>query len=393
MITSTLRGHISALNPNRKQSPAAAMSKPAFFRALLLLLIGTFFSCNQDDIFYQIENETALKDPLITGGPSNIVEFDDALYVASGSMWTYRSDDNNWRKISNPDSNKILGIAATDDYLYAVTSGINLDDSWYYRGDKDGAGKITWTQLKSPAHPRPNGIYGAGDTLFVGAGNSDSNYAVYAIEDNASEFTQIRSPGSPGEGMLLGAASWKDNYFISLDGKGVFASTDLNELKNDNTLVVGSTDKGDFTGFIVVDDSLLMVASTGFICKLSTVGEGITSTNSKSLGFTFTGALAVWEDPGDSTSRYLLLGRKGSNTSYYGYLECQISESFDIGIGGADDPQATVESNAAYRNSLGKRAVTSLYQAPATIDPKMPIFASTQITNFWSCRDRVWNYE
>jgi hypothetical protein len=373
----------------------ASKFSASYMRMFFLpLLCGTllFFSCNQDDVFYQIENETELRNPLIEGGPSKIVEFGGALYVASGSIWAYK--DGGWSKISNqPVGTKVLDIAATGKYLYAVTStGVNLGDSRYYRGTAAG-GEIAWDDViaRPPSHPYPNTVYGTEDALFVGAATQSSNYAAYALLDGEREFRLIREQTSSGAGRLLGAAKWDNRYFISLESQGVFAGADLDAL----TLVTDSAGKGNFTGFIEVDGSLLMAASNGFICKLSPGESAVTESNSRSLGFTFTGAIAVWNDPDDDTSRYLLLGRKGSNSNYsgYGYLEWDIPPPFDIKATGPVEPQATVSSNAAYKNSLGKRAINSIYQTPKDVDEKMPIFASTQGYNLWACRDRIWNYE
>jgi hypothetical protein len=397
--------------------------KTAVFYALSLLLpfIGTlsFFSCNQDDIFYQIEYETALRDPLIKGGPSKIVEFEDALYVASGGIWTY-SQSGGWRGISGPPGIKVLDIAVTkngnEEYLYAVTSsGVSLGDSGYYRGTKDNdSDEIAWERIENPSYPYPTAIYSAGDALFAGTA-SGSNYAVYALKGDEMKFTPIKSSDSQGSGRLLGAAKLDNTYFFSLDGQGVFTWNDSAgtfdgpiegsaDTVNENGETVPAV-VGNITGFIEVDGSLLMVSTSGVICKLSNSGT-ITEEDSRSLGFTFTGALAVWNDreaeaaaaPGeepDYSKRLLLLGRKGSNVNYsgYGYYECPILPGFKIGELGIMEPQLTVEKNATYKNSLGKRAINSIIQAPYNIDSSMPIFASTQAYNLWACRDGVWNYE
>jgi hypothetical protein len=381
--------------------------------SFLLPLLGalSFSSCNQDDIFYQIEYETALRDPLIEGGPSKIVDFKKALYVASGGIWTY-PEGGGWRGISGPPGIKVLDIAATSGYLYAVTSsGVSLSDSGYYRGTKkyDTSDEIVWERIENPPYPYPTAIYGAGDALFAGTA-SGSNYAVYVLKGSETEFKQIKVSDSQGSGRLLGAAKLGDTYFFSLDGQGVFTVKNLDGTETP-FLVPGSADTinangesepavvGNITGFIEVDGSLFMVSASGVIviCKLSP-GESaaITKDNSQSLDFTFTGAIALWNDPeGDAAKRLLLLGRKGSNINYsgYGYYECSIPSGFNINELGITEPQVTVEKNATYKNSLGKRAINSIYQAPASIDSSMPIFASTQAYNLWACRDGVWNYE
>jgi hypothetical protein len=387
-----------------------AIKTAAFYTlSLPLLFIGmlSFSSCNQDDIFYQIEYETALRDPLIKGGPSKIVEFKESLYVASGRIWTYPKGGG-WKGISGqPPGIKVLDIAATSGYLYAVTSGgISLSDSGYYRSTQDASAEVAWEQIENPQHPYATTFYGAGDAFFAGTA-SENNYAVYALKDDETEFKQIKVSDSPGVGILLGAAQWDGKYFFSLDGLGVFTVANLDGTEPP-VLVPGSADTvnangetvpavvGNISGFIVVDSSLLMVSTSGAICQLSAGESGITEANVCSLGFEFTGALAVWNDPeGDVDKRLLLLGREGSNTNYsgYGYYECLIPPGFKIEELGVTEPQLTVEKNVTYKNSLGKRAIKSIYQTPAGIDPSMPIFASTQAYNLWACRDGVWNYE
>jgi hypothetical protein len=375
-----------------------AIKTTAFYASSLLLpFIGALFfsSCNQDDIFYQIEYETELKEPLIKGGPSKIVEFASALYVASGGIWTYPKGGG-WRGMSSqPPGIKVLDIAATSGYLYAVTShGVNLSDSGYYRYSKAASsGDFSWEQIPGPQYPNPTAIYGAGDALFVGAA-SGGNHAVYALTDTTKGFQEIKVSDSPGTGRLLGAGKLGDTYFFSLDGQGVFPVKKLDGTETPAGPIAGSTDKGNFTGFIVVDNTLLMVSTSGVICQLTAGETSITEANS--LDFDFTGALAVWNDPNeDPAKRLLLLGRKGSNLNYsgYGYYECSIPSGFKITELGIMEPQVTVEKNATYKNSLGKRAINSIYQTPSDIDPSMPVFASTQGDSLWSCRDRVWNHE
>jgi hypothetical protein len=354
-----------------------------------LTLFSFLFSCNQDDIFFQVENETELKDPLIRGGPTKIVEYKGALYVASARIWKYK--DKNWGQLPvQPGGLKVLDLAATDEYLYAVIStGVNLSDSAYLRAEKDASSDaiVDWKLISGPTgHPKPSAIYDAGDALFVGAASGD-NYAVYALKDTDTDaaFEQVTT------GELLGAAKLGSNYYISLDGQGVFKFADSASVINDTDLIGGSNDKGNFTGFIEVDSSLLMVSTSGYICKLSSSDIAIGTENSRSFNFAFTGAIAVWSD--NKSNRRLLLGRKGSNTDYtgYGYYECLIGNLSDIAGLSLIEPDTTVESNATYRNSLGKHSVNSIYQAPDSIDSTMPIFASTQKDSLWACRNRVWN--
>jgi hypothetical protein len=369
----------------------------AAFCALFFLLPGVgallFSSCNQDDVFYQIEYETELRDPLIKGGPSKIVELGGALYVASGKIWTYPKGGG-WKGMSNqPPGTKVLDIAATSGYLYAVTSdGVGLSDSGYYRCKKNTS---SWEPIAAPPeHPNPTAIYSAGEVLFAGAA-SGSNYAVYALKDNVATFTSppVKKFSSLETGRLLGAVEFDGKYFFSLDGEGVFHWNGAGA----PVPVTGSAEKGDFTGLIEIDNALLMVSTSGLICKLSSASDSVTGANSRSFdNRTFTGVLTVWNDPsGNAANRLLLLGRKGSNTNYsnYGYYECPIPLGFNITVLSIREPQVTVEKNAAYSNSLGKRALNAIYQAPAAIDSVMPVFASTQKDNLWACRNGVWNYE
>ncbi|MDR1411236.1 MAG: hypothetical protein LBI91_03410, partial [Spirochaetaceae bacterium] len=290
----------------------------------------------------------------------------------------------------NPPGIKVLDIAATKGYLYAITSGngVDLGNSGYYRLKADGE----WEPIPSPPnHPYPNAIYGTEDALFVAAARG-SYYAVYALKDGDQTFTSIWESDTQGNEMLVGAAKWDNAYFISLEGRGVFRLDSIRGI-NDTDLVPGSTGKGNFTGLIEIDNALLMVSTSGVICKLSSASESVTDANRHSLDFGFTGALAVWHDPSDfdnKDKRLLLLGRKGSNTNYsgYGYYECQIPGGFDVKTLGIIEPLYTVEKNASYKNSLGKRAINSIIQAPDGI-----IFASTQSYNLWACRGGVWNYE
>jgi hypothetical protein len=93
---------------------------PLFF----LFIVGLLASCAQDSIFYEVANEVAPKDPLISGGPSQIVEHGTKLYVARKHVYTYdfpARTRGTSTAISNNNFGKILDLEEPAD-IEALTS-------------------------------------------------------------------------------------------------------------------------------------------------------------------------------------------------------------------------------------------------------------------------------
>ncbi|GHV81522.1 hypothetical protein AGMMS49991_00800 [Spirochaetia bacterium] len=197
-------------------------------------------------------------------------------------------------------------------------------------------------------------------------------------------------PTYDNRGVLLGAAYFNGNYFISIQSKGVFCANTPTSLGS--TAIAGSKDAGNFTGFIVIPDGssnvLIMVSTTGTFCKITGTSPAIDDTNKWAYSFGFNGAIALYTK---DSNQYLLFGLSGSS---YGYLELEVPSLLAFTADTKPQgPTISVKDVNTYNASLGTHPVTSLYQAPNTIDSTMPIFASTSLDGLWSCRDGEWNLE
>ena len=106
---------------------------------LLLALSVLIFSCSGEKsgygpIFYNICQEVALEEPVVTGNIYSIVEGQigsaDYLFAANGRLWKKEAlAERGWVECTLPDDvnddigfNKIIRLATTDGYLYAFTA-------------------------------------------------------------------------------------------------------------------------------------------------------------------------------------------------------------------------------------------------------------------------------
>ena len=80
------------------------------------------FSCDSDAIFYDIEQETAIDDPIVTGNIFYMVPLNGKLYVQNGRIFKKGFKENrNWQEISKPEGS-VITLASNEDTLYALTS-------------------------------------------------------------------------------------------------------------------------------------------------------------------------------------------------------------------------------------------------------------------------------
>ena len=95
-----------------------------FISAILISIISAFilFSCDSDAIFYDIEQETALDDPIVTGNVYYMVPLNGKLYVQNGKIFKKGFKENrNWQEISKPEGS-FIALASNEDTLYALNS-------------------------------------------------------------------------------------------------------------------------------------------------------------------------------------------------------------------------------------------------------------------------------
>jgi len=185
---------------------------------LLLSTVLFLFTACSDPIFYTISQQTKPKDPLIEGAPTSFAYFKNAVYVASGNnLWKYTGK---WSKANNP-GEKILQIAATTDYIYALCYN---DKSSNIKTLKKMSASGTWTNvsLNTGAYNNYQDIYSANDTLFISASveaanKSSVSYAVYF--HNYSRGVEGKKLT---DGKLTGAIFNGMDYYICTSDKGIF---------------------------------------------------------------------------------------------------------------------------------------------------------------------------
>ena len=374
----------------------------------LILGILLLSACNQDAIFYVIENGTELKSAAIPGGPTRIIHYNETLYVAGNGIYWYTPYNNRmrWRKIAIQPRGTVIALAATEEYLYALSyTGSTISSTQLYRYKE---GEPEWQAIEnSLEYNRLTTMYSGGDTLFIGAyqGSSSAKMGVLYIQDTDVSLHLGREFTS--KGLLNEATFYEGNYYIAVESQGLIpfsdpalmaAATALNEDAAPN-----------FIALMQIGSSLIAVSHTGVVWR---IGKDRRVIDKKECGFIFSGAMAYWEDPTEDPAErklpLLILGRTvsgGSSTTYYtyGYYEFSIDASGELDLSvnkmepGDKRPNETIGTtvavNAKYVASLGTHVVNSLYQAPRSLDADMPIFASTQKDGLWSCRNQVWNVE
>jgi hypothetical protein len=362
---------------------------------LPLVLAGWLFpaACSQAPIFYYISNEYEPKEPMISGGPSKIVEFDGMPHVSNGKIYRYTgtaSVRGVWEPL--PEQVPIVkDIAVTDTYLYALSvPGVNLDSAVLYRKGKGPDAK--W---ESVAAGPIQAIYGAGTYLFAGMGDSQNN-ALYYMNDTAQTLTLLREFSYQGE--LRGAAAADNFYFVATTGQGIYAAGDPGDLK-DAAPLLHSLDAGQISGLYHIEgtdstgtaaSAVIAVSGAGKIWRAKSQASGpVGELIGEYDGLFFTGAAAVWE------KKLLLLGiRSGSGVYTYGYREFPLDKVLtETSAGspvtpGESSGDSSVDNYAKYSTSLGKHVVNSLYQAKDGL-----LFASTQKNGLWAYRNDEWNAE
>jgi hypothetical protein len=376
-------------------------------------------SCTQDPIFYYISQEPELREPRITGTPTNIIEFESSIYVANfTSLYHYRQGPDSkpgWESVPKP-GGQIRGLAATRTSLYILTSeglfkrGTGTNTAWV-NVPFEGTLYSNWTVHQ---------IYANSQRLFAGAALSPGNnldnrdFSVF-YEDPVSGLKLLKD----GVHLLSGTAFDGTTHFIATTGSGIFAVPEAG-LGSTPVLVgepiANSVDPSDkdrtITGIINLGTDIVAVDRGGEILAVTNSGFTV-----KAETDTTTGALAVWRtppvpedplpprtDPGypdNLAPQLLLVGIQNSRSSLAqtynnGYREVSLYNGAlvpnpitnEISInepGNSSTP--SVSNNEKYTTSLGQLPINYMFQIPCYIDTTMPIFASTQLDGVWTYRD------
>jgi hypothetical protein len=407
---------------------------------LLFLMAG----CNQDSIFDDISWETAPTQPKIKGSPSKMAlvkaadpadpeapKDKDRLYIANGRLWVYEYDSTesaaaSWKR-AGWRGGFVADVASTTDGNESFLYVLDLDSSTVSKGTWNATEeKIDWTPITPPGGYRfIQNIFGAGDTLFAAGANStgdDNKYAILYCKQSDSNFSLLPS-GETGASFLTGAGKVGTNYYLATLGSGLYkAPSDIskidpvklaNHLDENGATVVDENGKpellpvpANIAGLLQTQNALKQDIIIGVSRQGTTVhinSSDVPTVNSFSLGITYTGALALMDNPNPQNSfdKLLLLGYSGSNSSYqHGYREVLFNSDNGNHNGSSRTPGAnessSIESEQQYSSSLRRYPVTALWVLP-NLSPSV-IFAATTNQGLYSYRYRSaggwqWNYE
>jgi hypothetical protein len=400
----------------------------------MFLLIGSLFfsvSCTQSPIFFSISQEVPLREPLIKGTPTNIVEWYDGVnngvYVANfSSLYRYQKPSEGeapvWESIGDLPEGQIWGLAATNDFLYLLTS------SGLWKTENTGDTGLSWQTVgnASSDYPSIQKIYGNSNRLFAGTytGSPGSDGNDYAICYDNNGTLQVLKRGVH---ILSGAAFDGTTHYIATEGSGIFAIPNSPIPTELGDPVEGSGGYN-IKGIIYCGTDVVAVNRNGNIIVVENTENKEMTVRETTIGHYTRNALALWrlppvpgdtsiptDDPADYPDnkhpKLLLVGIQGSLTSTTqtytnGYREIVLDEAsgalpadpVTVHIPGDGSP-TSIGSYEKYISSLGQYPINYLFQVPYKIDKNMPIFASLHGENgLWSYRDHgdgevVWNAE
>lgn len=390
-----------------------------FNKALFLVLALAIFpflagisGCAQDSIFSYISHEEAPTEPLILGSPSKIIKAGDKLYVTNGKIYELAiAGDVKWKKSADNPDGYVWDVAATSggagDTLYAlIITGAGIKTTVW---KKDLSGNSNWEPVSieyTNGYNFIQTIHGAGDILFAGAARSSddgkNDYAVF-FEDGGP--LKLLTGTDKIAGVLSGAGKIGTEYYFGTLGGGIWQLDSPSSASPVSVSVPPIPAR--ITGFG------LQVTSSGeqFLIGASRNGDIICRSASDSqfkvysLGGTFTGALALWEDKSTPPQTLLLIGIKGGSTSYnHGYREVLFDRSTGTVVGSMKSPgegtPSSISDNKKYTSTLGRYPVNTLWVLPPAPESTSPpiMFASTQKVGLYSYRYRSsggwhWNAE
>ena len=379
------------------------MKKNRILIFLILIFILLASSCSQDSIFYDISFEPEPRQPIIPGGPTNMVVLRNQVFVGSRMSNTIFSYGNStgdlaWSVIPSPGAP--IGELATDGQsLYALLfpGGDPLRASSVRRFNFQN---MSWDSNISLDGYSIQSLFSAGSEIFVGI-QSEANRQIFAIAryDTASSSLTILGDRTF---MLTGAAmNAAGNIYLSTGGGGIY-------LYSGNTIFgpLTGTSGHAFSGITEVGGNIVAVTGNGYIFTDLT-GQLL----SYSVGVRFTGAMSIWNDPNNGyRPTLLLMGIRGRGTSVtQGYREMLLNNgrpSYNIRVPGEGTP-TSVASRATYVASIGRHPVEAILQVPdisdggpldyrsLAVEPGWapPIFASTSRSGLWAYRNGEWNAE
>lgn len=202
------------------------MKTKILYTVLLVLAIFTF-SCTNEPIFYNIAQEVPLLDSVVKGNVYSIVEQGEYLYAANGKIFRkgktqeVTNNSNPWKLVDKP-AGKIIRLAATDSYLYALSVADPINGSEKY-------------------------------TIYVSPAGDKLSWEVVSVTGNVTAI--FDNEAAPGTGKLQAYYSTKDGIF-AINGK-----------------TAGTTNLKTETNFISTKKETNSEEEASFAVKAATVGE------------------------------------------------------------------------------------------------------------------------
>ena len=202
------------------------MKTKILYTVLLVLAIFTF-SCTNEPIFYNIAQEVPLLDSVVKGNVYSIVEQGEYLYAANGKIFRkgktqeVTNNSNPWKLVDKP-AGKIIRLAATDSYLYALSVADPINGSEKY-------------------------------TIYVSPASDKLSWEVVSVTGNVTAI--FDNEAAPGTGKLQAYYSTKDGIF-AINGK-----------------TVGTTNLKTETNFISTKKETNSEEEASFAVKAATVGD------------------------------------------------------------------------------------------------------------------------
>jgi len=401
----------------------------------LLGLVAIFSSCS-DPILFIISKEPPPQDPIIPGAPTNMVVFKrdypdpvdpgnqtievPILCVASGQLYWYAkySDGSsrwNLREYNFPQPpGNVFSLAATADYLYALTLAGGVNTSLYriHRNHEAEWQKIetdagNYTLQLIYADPDQNRVFAGGSR---NDSDGDSFGILYLHQPIDPEGTPTMRLLEANTSLLSGTAyrASEGIHYLSTRAMGIFQISEWGAGDPASGLQPHPGSSSHFTGMLKLKDTentiIAVVRDGGDFYKVSngssvlmTFSEGAIQTGSYS-----TGALALWTCPYGTGRKLIVAGIQGTlvnttSSSYtHGYVEFNLNSDDTINESSSRRNPGnllSVESpdgdgNDSYRSTIGIKPINHLFQAPLEVDSNMTFFASTQNSGLWSFKDR-----
>ena len=338
--------------------------KILFLSAILLSIISAFllFSCDSDAIFYDIEQETPLDDPIVTGNVFYMVPLNGKLYVQNGKIFKKGFKENrNWQQISKPDGS-FIALASNEDTLYALNTKKEL---WGCNPSN-----LNWKKIADNVQALfDNGRYNDDDGTTAGRN-------AYYRKDSAVKKLSGLTEGSAVEeaaDCYNGSSSICAAVYSSTLNKDLFSSTP--------SFVITKLTTGESVKEFVY-------AAPRFVKTNSSVTNG-----SRTSAYADVSALDTWKDAGsvDSSEYITCLAMKGTSTilagTTNGFEVMYISESGVPGNG--NEPTGNEES------SFGTREVCGLWVYCGVIYSAVADESTSTYSKLWASYNdgSTWNCE